>query len=209
MTYNSQWKQDQWLNENIFKNKQNGFFVDVGAHDGVDINNTLFYEQQLGWKGICIEPIPKIFDKLEENRKAICVHGCAYNTDGIVPFNCIEGYCEMLSGVVSNYANEHVNRIDREMKQHGGKKKILYSSSYRLETIFDTHDVTHVDYLSIDTEGTEMNVLRGINFDKVTIDVIEAEVNYPQDEKTIGEFLTQHGYQFRVKLGGDVVYIKN
>lgn len=208
MTYNSQWSQDKWLNENIFRNKRNGIFVDVGAHDGVDINNTLFYEKNLGWTGICVEPIPEIFAKLQENRAANCVNGCAYNKDGIVPFICIEGYCEMLSGVRDTYCSQHVSRIDREMKQYGGQRKTLYMNAYRLETLLDTYGISHVDYLSVDTEGSELQVLQGINFDKVTIDVIEVEVNYQQDEKILGEFLSLKGYEFKVKLGGDVVYIK-
>ena len=56
--YYSQFKQDQFLNEVLFNNKKNGFFIDIGAHDGVTISNTLFFEKQNDWKGICIEPNP-------------------------------------------------------------------------------------------------------------------------------------------------------
>ena len=47
---------------------KNGFFVDVGAHDGISINNTLYFERNNGWKGINIEPIKKVFDNLVINR---------------------------------------------------------------------------------------------------------------------------------------------
>ena len=43
----SQDGQDQYLEKNIFKNFKNGFFVDVGAHDGVSINNTLYFEKPI------------------------------------------------------------------------------------------------------------------------------------------------------------------
>lgn len=62
--YNSQWQQDKILNELIFKNKKNGFFVDVGAHDGKDISNSLFFEEYLNWDGICIEPNAKVYKEL-------------------------------------------------------------------------------------------------------------------------------------------------
>ena len=59
----SQDNQDSYLENNIFKGYKNGFYVDVGAHDGVSINNTLYFEKN-NWSGINIEPIKKVFDNL-------------------------------------------------------------------------------------------------------------------------------------------------
>ena len=64
--YYSQFKQDQFLNEVLFNNKKNGFFIDIGAHDRVTISNTLFFEKHNEWKGICIEPNPKGFATLDQ-----------------------------------------------------------------------------------------------------------------------------------------------
>ncbi len=61
MTYYSQHRQDEYLFKNFFYDTYNGVFVDVGAHDGIDLNNTLFFEKELHWKGINIEPIPSVF----------------------------------------------------------------------------------------------------------------------------------------------------
>lgn len=205
--YYSQWKQDQWLNENVFKHKENGFFVDVGAYDGVCGNNSLFFEETLHWNGICIEPIPEIFEKLRLKRKCAVVKGCAYDTDGILTFNHVKGYAEMLSGVNESYNEKHRERIQTDINHQGGEQTFIECDSYRLETLFDSYGVTRVNYLSIDTEGSEMNVLKGINFEKVKIDVIDVEVNYPEDEKHINDFLTGKGYRFAVKLGGDMVYV--
>src|SRR5208282_2318440 len=52
--YYSQLGQDKWVIENIFKHRRGGFFVDIGAYNGVDISNTYYMEQQLGWSGICV-----------------------------------------------------------------------------------------------------------------------------------------------------------
>jgi hypothetical protein len=57
--YYSQDKQDKFLEENIFKGYKNGIFIDVGAHDGVNLNNTLYFESNNNWSGINIEPIKK------------------------------------------------------------------------------------------------------------------------------------------------------
>ena len=62
--FNSQHKQDMLLELSVFKGYKNGFFIDIGAHDGVTINNTLYFEKYNNWSGINIEPIKKVYDKL-------------------------------------------------------------------------------------------------------------------------------------------------
>ena len=59
VSYYSQLGQDRFLNENYFKNKLTGTFVDIGAHDGNTYSNSKFFEN-LGWSGLCVEPIPNI-----------------------------------------------------------------------------------------------------------------------------------------------------
>ena len=57
MKFYSQCGQDKWAYENLFKNKNDGFFIEIGADDGIHFSNTKFFED-LGWNGICIEPSP-------------------------------------------------------------------------------------------------------------------------------------------------------
>ena len=77
----SQFEQDKYLEENIFKGYKNGFYVDVGAHNGVHINNTLYFEKNNNWTGINVEPIKNVFEELVINRPnninlncAVCKH---------------------------------------------------------------------------------------------------------------------------------------
>ncbi len=204
--YKSQWGQDRILNGNIFKDKQNGFFVDVGAHNGISGSNSYFYEK-LGWKGICIEPIPEIYQKLIKNRDCICLEGCAYNRSGTVKFNRLSGYTEMLSGIEEAYPEQHKKRIANEIAAMSGSRESLDVKCYRLADILAERDISHVDYLSIDTEGSELQILQGIEFDKVTFDAIDVEVNYESEAGPIYELLDKVGYQFWQKIGGDVVFI--
>lgn len=67
-TYYSQYQQDRILNEFIFRNARAGAFLDIGAYDGVLFSNTCFFERDLGWRGICVEPTPHIFAQLRKNR---------------------------------------------------------------------------------------------------------------------------------------------
>ena len=76
MEFHSQDKQDLFLKNNVFKDYKNGFFVDVGAHDGKKINNTLFFENYYNWTGINIEPMPNVFTELTNNRPNCINYNC-------------------------------------------------------------------------------------------------------------------------------------
>lgn len=94
--YHNQVEQDKILNKMFFKNKKYGMFLDIGAHDGLTGSNSCFFERELQWTGICIEPIPEIYEQLCKNRKCKCINACAYNKNGTTKFNRISGYSEML-----------------------------------------------------------------------------------------------------------------
>ena len=85
--YFSQYDQDRYVNEQFFKNKKGGVFVEIGAYDGVLLSNTFFFKKYLGWTGICIEPIPDVFSRLKSNRSAICVQGCICSGEDQVNFS--------------------------------------------------------------------------------------------------------------------------
>ena len=89
--YYSQDKQDMFLVEKVFKGHKNGIYVDVGAHDGININNTLYFEKYNNWTGINIEPIKKVFECLVKNRPNNINLNCAVcNNDGETDFFTIQ-----------------------------------------------------------------------------------------------------------------------
>ena len=202
--FHSQYKQDEFLNTYFLKDKREGFFVDIGAHDGKTGSNSLFFETHLNWSGICVEPLPHIYNKLKQTRKSINLNCAVDEEDGIVEFYNNTGYTEMLSGLVKHYDPRHEQRRDNEINQAGGKSEITKVRSLRLETIFDLFQVTHVDYMSIDVEGAEFAVIKSINFDKVFIDIIDFEDNYPDTSKEIKEYLVEKGYLLIGRIGGDI-----
>jgi len=89
--YRSQYKQDMFLDMEIFHGKRNGTFLDVGAYDGIDISNTYYFEKQLGWTRICIEPNAVTFKKLENNRNCILQNCAIGDTEGELDFISIYG----------------------------------------------------------------------------------------------------------------------
>lgn len=193
--FHSQFQQDELLEQFIFKGFKNGFFIDVGAHDGVSLNNTLYFEKQNNWNGINIEPIPSVFKKLTDNRKNCTNLNCAISLqNGTADFLLNTGYTEMLSGLKENYDSRHLNRLTHENEQYSAHTEIVKVPTRTLESICDEHDIKRIHYLSIDVEGAEFDVIRSINFDKIFIDVIEFESNYPDTSIPIVKYLEEKHY---------------
>lgn len=204
----SQDNQDAYLENNIFKGYKNGFYVDVGAHDGVCINNTLYFEKNNNWTGINIEPIKKAFDNLVINRPNNINLNCAVcNNDGETDFWCNTGYTEMLSGIKDNFDVRHLYRIQNGNIHMGSTTEIIKVNTKKLETIFDENNVSHINYLSIDVEGSEFEVIKSINFDKVFIDIIGFENNYNDISIPIVEYLDNKGFIFINKTALDIFMI--
>jgi FkbM family methyltransferase len=205
--YYSQIGQDKFIDE-LLKGKVNGTFADVGSYDGIIGNNTYFFEQYRNWNGICIEPIPSVFQKLKHNRQCMVFNGCIYNENlKNADFLVNKGYTEMLSGLVDNFDKKHMERIDNEINQFGGSKEIINVSCYRLDTLLKKINVSYVDYCSIDVECTEKMVLESINFDETYIHCFSIENN--NNDNNIRNFMKDKGYKHITYLANqDDIFVK-
>ena len=192
----SQDGQDKYLETYIFKGFKNGTFMDVGAHDGVTINNTLYFEQNCDWTGINVEPISSVYEQLVVNRpKCINLNYAVSHSNGVSEFICNQGYTEMISGLKQNYDERHHARLESENNLMSSTTQIITVPTKRIETICDEYNINHIHYLSIDVEGAEFDVIQSINFDKVYIDVIGFENNYEDKSVPIIEYLETKGYR--------------
>lgn len=156
-----------------------------------------------------IEADEKVFKKCEINRPNTDKYNVALcDRDGEIEFMSITGYAQMLSGIVSEYNEEHLKRIYKEVEETNGKIEIIKMQGAKFDTIMQNYkDVDTIDYLSIDVEGGEMKILQSINFDKYNITLIGIEDNYPQSSG-IQEFLKDKGYKKLCDLGCDVFFEK-
>jgi FkbM family methyltransferase len=203
--YASQFRQDEFLDRFVFRGVRGGFFVDVGAHDGEQFSNTVAFERYRGWRGICIEPNPTVFEKLRRARKAECLQCCIASHDGTVSFLQIEGASEMLSGIVDAYAPEHLDRIAAETSKDQSRKTTIEVPAARLRSIFAQRGITDVHFLSVDTEGSEKETLRSIDFDRTTVHVIAVENNYR--DRSVDTMLRAEGFVPLIRLAVDTIYI--
>lgn len=203
--YMSQLGQDQLLNERFILNKKNGFFLDIGAHDGMTGSNTYFFEKELGWQGICFEPLPHLFKQLRECRDCVCINACVGSINGIVSFLHLNSVDEQLSGMCSTYDKRQLDIVMNDLSVYGGNCAVMQLPCVRLMDILEQRGITHVDYLSLDTEGSELEILKTIDFSKVSIDMMSVENNF--HEPFIREFLATKGFIFIEHVVVDDIFV--
>jgi FkbM family methyltransferase len=202
----SQVGQDKYIYENFFKEKKNGVFLDIGAHDGINKSNTYFFEKHLGWKGLCVEPFLDIFDLLKKNRECKCANIAVSNYCGNSIFWQIEGYSEMLSGLAENYNDQHKKRIEKELSIHGGnliEKKVEVMD---INTLLRKYNLFEIDYCSIDVEGSEEKILSELDEKKFDIKVFTVENNY--QSKELRKIMKNKGYKLHSQIDFDDVFVK-
>jgi FkbM family methyltransferase len=200
----SQYEQDKFV-DIYFKKKDNGFFLDIGAHDGVSFSNSYFFEKERGWSGICIEPNPDVFVLLNKNRLSRNYNVCISDTEGSVVFRKIVGYSEMLSGILEFMDQKHIDRINDECAEYNSTFEDIKVESRNLNAILKSDNIKHIDYLSIDTEGAESKIIKSIDLDEINIEFLTVENNDSSDE--LRRYLKGKGYAC-IKSFTDDFFIK-
>lgn len=166
--------------------KRNGTFVEFGATDGKSLNNTWMLEKAFGWKGILAEPARCWHDKLKASgRTATIVTDCIWSESGKTLKFRETGYAE-LSTLVEFSNTDSYDRSD----------SIEYDvQTISLNDLLQKHGAPReMDYLSIDTEGSEFEILQALDFDRFRFHVITCEHNFTPKREAVLELLTAKGY---------------
>jgi FkbM family methyltransferase len=203
MKYYGQYKQDEVLDK-LLRRKQNGFFLDVGAHDGIAFSNSLFFEKFRNFRGICFEPNPDVFANLINNRKVDCINAAVAEQDGRTTFTKITGYAEMLSGLENYRDDRHKLRASEEIKKYGGDEVIIEVDTININSLINKRII---DFLCLDIEGGEFEVLKTISFQNVKCKIILVEVNYKDQEENINILLKKNQFFKYTRIGSDFIYL--
>jgi len=177
----SQAQQDLWVCE-MLNNKQGGFFVDIGAHDGSFLSNTFMLESCLYWSGICIEAEEARYKKLSESRKSKNINLAVRNYKGFCTFNEAETNPSLDDGFVdleNKSGDVPCDTIGNILKENGAPKDI--------------------DYISLDIEGLEYEVLSSFPFDEWNVNLWTIEHNLyidgPENKEKIKKIMLENGYE--------------
>ena len=137
-----------------FINYENGFFIECGANDGVDQSNTWYFEKKLNWSGILIEPLSKQFQELKKNRskknKFFNLALCSSEIENIL--------------LMEN--NDLVSKSVIDSSKIANSKFESVSSQTLTKILDEVSAPSLIDFFSLDVEGFEYQVIKGINFDK-------------------------------------------
>jgi FkbM family methyltransferase len=180
---------------------KNGFYVELGANDGVTYSNTLFLERHLNWKGVLIEPSPLLFERLQKSRgrnnflsNSACVSFKYEQPTVVLLFSdLMTTALNIESDILFPY--DHVASGQKFWR--GSAYKFLAPAS-TLQGILDTAEAPkHIDFLSLDVEGVELEVLQGVNHDEYRFRYICIE---SRNFEKINVYLTRNNYEYVSKL---------
>jgi FkbM family methyltransferase len=199
--YFSQSGQDQFLATQVFAGQRNGVFVDVGAYNGIEGSNTLHFEKFLGWTGLCIEPDTSQFEKLKRLRSCPCVQTCIADKNGTANFLRVDKGLTMMGGLV-----DHMAPSNLQMVQQRSNASIVEIPVRRLDDVLAEYGIGAIDYLSIDTEGSELSILRTLDLSALRVRVLSVENNINGSE--IPEHMRTKGYNKIARIGVDDIYAR-
>ncbi|MEM9096046.1 MAG: FkbM family methyltransferase [Pseudomonadota bacterium] len=171
--------------------KTGGVFVEFGAANGLTFSNSLLLERGFEWTGVLAEPCRRWHNDLRANRSCAIDTRCIWSKSG-EQIEFTETDLAELSTVSSLKEKDYAAEFRVPVK------------SYRVETL-SLHDLIdeyigarEIDYLSIDTEGSELEILSNFDFDARSIKVITCEHNFNENRESIRELLTEKGYTQRM-----------
>ena len=196
--------------ENLL-NFDNGYYVELGANNGISYSNSLYFERYRGWDGVLIEPVPGRYKELIKNRassnyfsNAACV---GFSFDGeLIQLE----YSDLMTttlGIDSDLADPIQHAKDGS-KFWGGDSYKFSAPAQTLNAILDLAKApAKIDFLSLDVEGVEIEVLRGIDHAKYRFTVICIE---SRSFEVLNKYLESLGYRYFMTLGTlDYIFIDN
>lgn len=219
--YTSQYGQDKFVIENVYKQMTYGFFVEIGAVDGKMLSNTYCLEKNYNWEGICIEPNPHNYKKLIQNRNCICSDVVVSTENGQCDFFAIDDEENKNQGL-SCFSSIGEPKDLWVYENENRDRPVIYSKIQKIKcglySLFEQLNAPKmVHYLSIDTECNEYEILKQYFEDEYIkndigwrrrIPVISVEHNYDLNKKQkLKELMEQYHYVLASEAFIDDIYI--
>lgn len=198
--------QDRVLDSVVFKGKRGGTFVELGGNDGLVGSPTLYFELMRGWNGVLIEGSPTLCDAAAAFRRCECIEAVVAGREEVREFLEIragEPFFQQ-GGLIDCQPKLQRQLSDQGKLDHGRKVEVRTRT---LADILDTAGLKQIDYLALDIEGAELEVLESFPFDRFDITAISVENQ--RGPGAYSEILGDAGFVLLEYLGLDEIYIHN
>ena len=179
--------QDLWALYELDE-KRDGYFVEFGATNGITMSNSHVLEHHYGWSGIVAEPNPDFHERLDRERSCNISHECVFSHSGeVMNFLCTEK--AMYSRLQAINPGDH-NEV--AMRSNHREVPVRTISLNDLLDAFNAPD--EIDYMSVDTEGSELEILNAFDFDRRRVKLFTIEHNFTPLRADIHALMTSKGY---------------
>lgn len=184
--------QDLWVLYEL-QFEHGGYFVEFGAYDGTAHSNTKLLEERFGWTGLLVEPNPEMSEVLRLTRTAVVDGRCVWDTTGDEVELLLTGDAELAT--VADHARPDLHTATRQATA----VRTVTVPTVTLDDLLDEYDAPPViDFLSVDTEGTEIRILEAFDFARHRPRLIAVEHNRrADDEQVLDALMSRHGYERR------------
>ena len=197
----------------FFNNKKNLFFLEIGANDGINLSNTYLLEKKYAWDGICSEVLPDKFKQLQENRNVKCDNLAVFNKSDLelkfTVSNLHSGITEYLKKGKTKAEKKILKNKKKKCKEPEKTKQEISVKTITLEDLLDKYNAPNtINYFSLDTEGSELQILKSVDFTKYKFQYINVEHNYIEPRRSeIRKLLQNNGYLYMGQNKWDDDYI--
>ena len=170
--------------------KQNGFFVDIGASDGITGSNTFVLEKFYKWNGICVDPNPSTLKSLCGARDVVISDLCVHSETGkILPFKYLEDQSQFYGWNLRAGIADIIDEISVKLDEIN----VLSISLNDLLELYRAPKI--IDYISLDVEGNEYNILNNFDFKKYHVNCFTVEHDYGEMQRNIRSLLETNGFE--------------
>ena len=197
-------KNDNFSNSQIFqdlftlfihKEKKGGTFLEFGATDGVTCSNSYTLEKFFNWSGVLAEPSEQWHLSLFNNRpNTKVITECIFTETGKkLNFFVSEEMGEL--STIDDFRNSETLSMPQVTEIRNKKGYNTEVTTISLNDVFENYfNGESIDYMSVDTEGSELLILQKFNFSKFSPKVITVEHNFTKEEQLLDELLLKNNY---------------
>lgn len=199
VVFHAQQDEDKYIIQYLLKDKiTDGVFLEVGGCDGVLYSNTKTLEDYFGFSGILIEPQPQYYTQLVRNRPKCENYNCAISSSDDSVF------------IGDNAEGGLVRTLNEVVKHRFPWWKPYTVKNMKLSDILNNSRFKYIDFMFVDVEGGELELLKTIDFRfDIFCIIVEAHSDAQEKNKLVGDLLTTNGFTFKERQRGNEIWINH